>query len=76
MASRKDYVAAAGAIKKVKSPMDRARLALKFASIYSADNPRFDRTRFLKACGYSERKRTSTRRIHSASRQHSGFFSW
>jgi hypothetical protein len=33
---------------------ERLRLAMKFAQVFTRDNPRFDRARFLFACGVPE----------------------
>ena len=47
--SRKDYIAAAEIIATI--PLEyRDRIACLFANMFSADNPRFDRARFLRAC--------------------------
>ena len=62
--TRKDYVAIAACIKGTRGfvgafelPIDRAArnavdlCAKELADHMAADNPRFDRARFLKACG-------------------------
>lgn len=53
--TRKDYVAVAKIIADNDSGMSiwtvRARIADALAEMFAADNPRFDRERFLKACG-------------------------
>ena len=57
--TRKDYILIAEAIEPVisASHFDSARkdgarrVAVRVAAALSADNPRFDRERFLKACG-------------------------
>lgn len=59
--TRKDYVAIAAAIHRTgmaatigpkKSAQDAIRLAaIDIAATMANDNPRFDRARFLKACG-------------------------
>lgn len=56
MASRKDYVAAASSIKKIKNPKDRARMTVLFGNRFADDNPRFDWTRWKTACGYKKAK--------------------
>jgi len=48
--SRKDYVAIAQAVADARlADNDKAEVALKIAAALAADNPRFDRERFLKA---------------------------
>lgn len=59
MASRKDYVATAAVIRRVKNHKEKGRLVLQFEKIFKADNPKFDFVKFRKACGYSYRQRTS-----------------
>jgi hypothetical protein len=56
--TRKDYVAIAAAIKETGKYHEHddaadalAFLARDLAATLAADNPRFDRARFLKACG-------------------------
>lgn len=56
--SRKDYVAIADVFAKAadstvrRTKRDVAReLAEEVANVFAADNPAFDRERFLKACG-------------------------
>lgn len=57
--TRKDYVAIAGAIAlaKTTNPQSKghqiavADVAVLIAGVMANDNPRFDRARFLKACG-------------------------
>jgi hypothetical protein len=60
--TKKDYIAIAGAIRELVDsslpyePMHRyhdiAMVAFDLADkVFAPDNPRFDRTRFLKACG-------------------------
>jgi hypothetical protein len=55
--TRKDYVAIAAAIKSSQRPATSeteqsiAELAKRLCSVFAADNPRFDRYRFLTACG-------------------------
>lgn len=47
--SRKDYVAIANLI--ADSSSDKKAIAEELASMFKADNPRFDCARFLEACG-------------------------
>jgi hypothetical protein len=51
--TRKDYVMIADTIATSwhASADSKADLAYKFADVLEADNPRFDRARFLTACG-------------------------
>ena len=53
--TRKDYVAIAAAIKTADRYDDGEQIAAaivqNIAGVMAADNPRFDRARFLKACG-------------------------
>lgn len=59
--TRKDYVAIAAAIhrtgmaRRIGKGLDGERtlqlVAIDIAATMAADNPRFDRARFLKACG-------------------------
>lgn len=56
--SRKDYVAIAAAIKKFTDIYDDevskevvTGVSHNIANVFSDDNPRFDRSRFLQACG-------------------------
>ena len=49
--SRKDYVRAARIILMVADVEIREYLAQEFASLFHADNPRFDRERFYAAAG-------------------------
>lgn len=46
--SRKHYVAIARAVDLADNKVD---VAYNLASIFANDNPRFDRARFLEACG-------------------------
>lgn len=57
MMTRKDYVAIAKAIASVRDPNDNldevvtaSLIAEKIANVCAADNPRFDRERFIAAC--------------------------
>lgn len=53
--SRKDYVAIADAIANAnrgEHTVTREEVACRIASVFAADNPRFDRGRFLTACGF------------------------
>ena len=60
--TRKDYVRFAAVInsldcpytgKRIKYGWNGAKFALaeKISDVFAADNPRFDRAKFLKACG-------------------------
>lgn len=60
--TRKDYVAIAAALKDaattefqaqfpVSADMMRLEIIGRIAGVFAQDNPRFDRARFLKACG-------------------------
>ncbi len=53
--TRKDYVLIAAAIKAASAapgyPERNAFVAFSLADALATDNPRFDRVRFLKACG-------------------------
>ena len=67
MSSKKDYIATAAILKAKRDLIDKiyhdepktrkamllviTELAKDFAAIYGADNPAFDRARFLAACG-------------------------
>jgi hypothetical protein len=59
MASRKDYVATAAVIRRVKNRKEKGRLVLQFEKIFKADNPRFDTSKFRTACGYTYKQRKS-----------------
>ena len=52
--TRKDFELIANAIKEITAndyPQDRADKAGLFARVLETTNPRFDRVRFLTACG-------------------------
>lgn len=50
--SRKDYVKLAETIRTAPIAMaDRHHMATSWADVFERDNPRFDRKRFLTACG-------------------------
>ena len=58
MMTRKDYVAIAALIKHQRESAERDDIQLgveyiadSLAHFFKTDNPRFDRERFLKACG-------------------------
>lgn len=52
MMSRKNYQDAARRISAAElDPYQFARITDLFADFFAADNPRFNRTRFLAACG-------------------------
>jgi hypothetical protein len=50
MTTRKHFVAVAQTVAAITDPRKRAELAQHHAAIFAADNPRFDRARFLSAC--------------------------
>lgn len=57
--TRKDYIAIAEAIAVNNDPTDSKReqdkvkvIAGSIADVMKRDNPRFDRSRFLRACGF------------------------
>lgn len=52
--TKKDYVAIAAALKHaggIETPTSIRELAQRLATIFQDDNERFDRQRFLTACG-------------------------
>jgi hypothetical protein len=54
--TKKDYIKAAEIVSQTKwdskvKPAERKRMAAAFVSFFQGDNPRFDRERFLTACG-------------------------
>ena len=53
--SRKDYIATAGILnaRRTLHPGVALLIARDLADMFSRDNPRFDRGRFLAACGFS-----------------------
>lgn len=53
MVNSKDFILAAELIKnaKVTSDGERIRLVETFAEFFARQNPRFDRNKFLEACG-------------------------
>jgi hypothetical protein len=67
--TRKDYVLIAAAIKAAYQTFDKPsnhangarHVAHTLADTLATDNPRFDRDRFLTACGVFEGKRTPDR---------------
>lgn len=59
--TKKDYELIAKAISRVTAMPAPYRYggqysALALADVLGKDNPRFDKERFLKACGYTERR--------------------
>ena len=62
MTSRKDYAAVAAAIyaEAKRAPQDdrtiHMRIANAIANVFAADNPRFNRARFIEACGLGEKR--------------------
>lgn len=51
MTTRKHFKAAAAIISKISDKVERERSAEIQATIFASDNPRFDRKRFMIACG-------------------------
>lgn len=49
--SRKHYVEAASIISRISNPTTRETVANEFAIMFRQDNSRFDRAKFLEACG-------------------------
>jgi hypothetical protein len=49
--TRKHFVAIAAAIAEIRSAAERKRVAELLATVCAALNSRFDRGRFLRACG-------------------------
>jgi hypothetical protein len=52
--SRKHFEAIAKAIKEITNADERKRAAEILASVCAASNPRFNRSRFLNACGVNQ----------------------
>ena len=53
--TRKDYIAAAAALRAAAVSEERRTLAAAIlADVFTADNPLFNRARFLEACGVGE----------------------
>lgn len=52
--SKKHYIAMAAAVREIADVIERRRMAERVAAVCAADNPRFNRARFLAACGVSE----------------------
>lgn len=51
--SRKDYEAIAAAVAATGGDYaTREEMACRLADVFAGDNPRFDRGRFLQACGF------------------------
>jgi hypothetical protein len=51
MTTRKHFIAAANAVSKINCLTDRRKTAEHHAQIFAQDNPRFDKARFMLACG-------------------------
>lgn len=49
--TRRDFEHIAATVAAVESAADRARMAREWADRLAPTNPRFDRARFLRACG-------------------------
>ncbi len=58
MVTQKDYVAIAEILREewrvYGYPAPHKRLTKQFADYFTTQNPRFDRSRFMKACGLTE----------------------
>jgi hypothetical protein len=52
--SRKHYIAVAERIRRIDTRPAREQIAHDMADIFAEDNPRFDRARFLEACGVTD----------------------
>ena len=51
MSTRKNFIAIAALVAAIKPSAKRKEIANQHAAIFAAENPRFDRARFLSACG-------------------------
>lgn len=51
MSTRKHFIAAAQAVSAIPDLRKRREMAEHHAKLFAAENPRFDRGRFLSACG-------------------------
>jgi hypothetical protein len=51
MSTRKHFVIVAALVAAITPAKKRAEFAAHHAAIFAAENPRFDRSRFLAACG-------------------------
>lgn len=51
MSTRKHFIAAAKAVALITDTAKRKEMAEHHAALFSAENPRFDRSRFFAACG-------------------------
>ena len=49
--SRKHFIALAEAIRNISNPEERKRAANAVADVCAGSNGRFDRARFIRACG-------------------------
>lgn len=55
--TKKDYIAVAAVMNSAMiGNADPERVARKLAEVFALDNPRFDRARFLAACGVPAQK--------------------
>jgi hypothetical protein len=50
MTTKKDFIAAAKTIAAITDKNEQKTVANNFCDIFSKQNPRFDKTKFLKAC--------------------------
>jgi hypothetical protein len=51
MSTRKHFIAVAATVSAIADKNERQKQAEFQAQIFAADNPRFDKGRFLSACG-------------------------
>lgn len=51
MMSRRHFAFIASVVAILADPAERRRVALDLAAFLAGENPRFDRERFLRACG-------------------------
>ena len=51
MTTKKDFIAAAKTIAAITDKRERQSAANNFCNIFQNQNPRFDKTKFLSACG-------------------------
>lgn len=54
MFQRRHYAKMARAVIDIRVDEDRETVALFLADVFGEDNPLFNRTKFLQACGYHE----------------------
>ena len=51
MTTKKDFIAAAKTIAAIADKSEKQIVANNFCNIFQNQNPRFDKTKFLSACG-------------------------